>query len=1460
MSEAPRHERGQTLERLRERFTAVNTRSRTIRLNRCTRSGAFDLARLPRAGLAAELEALLERLGRSPDARVPLADQPGGTPERRALADDLAVLARRAHSDWLETGLRDLAVGWPLLEGRAADGTWLRSPVLLYPMWLETTTKGRARWEVRFQGPPVLNVSLAQTLRRLTGIKLTLDELLADDDDQVFAVDDPTWRGIGTCLTRLGLRLEPTPPLPPLRAFSPRTDAERDATEAGSVRLEHHLVLGRFPPSGSSIVGDYDELLEQPVSDAALGRAADLLGADEPVPTTTLEASEPSEASEATESSESTEAREATDAPLEGAEPEDERERGPAPGRPTSLAALASDSSQDELLRWLDSDAPGIVVQGPPGTGKSQLIANLLTAVIERGQRALVVCEKRAALDVVAERLTHVGLGEPLALVHDVAADRNAVCRSIAATLDAIDRAAAEPDEPPAPAPATQRVRTRLALTQEAFTTLTARPDGRPPLARLQELALDDPGHPLPDLREVAEGPTPEEAEGTLPRLESLARETEALAAPHPLAVRGDWSGLDDDGLGALRERVDAVRASLGRLAAVQGGVLTARESAALRQEVWSPADVVLGLLAAPDGRELARFSLFWTWTGGHATHGQWRQIMQVLEQALRQLHPVPYELVLEPRARLEEWIEQLGALARIAQGPGWRRILQPRFWRLRALPAEILDRCPSLVAERSSVDGSERALPVNVERLCREAIRWQELVASLPQDDPFLAFGFQGDPTEVADAIEELRVHHDSVRALHVLQQRLGARGAAYAELPRFEALGSLSAEPFVVAALADRERARLAEELRERVDALHRACAPRRSPAHASDLGRAVEAMVDQALDGAEGEALRRIDELRRAWSDAPEAARLDALLRAEPAWVRRFLRGWRRHASGAPPGDDARWALRRAWQALALEGRPRTVLEAALVDDELLRALADDVAQGRTEVATRVAAVHRARLAARRRDRSAAKALRQLGAQARKRRRRLTLRQLVEQFWDRGLADARPVWLCSPDSVAAMFPLRRDCFDLLIIDEASQCPVESAVPVALRARRVLVAGDEQQMPPSRFFQASHGVEDEDGAVLGSQSVLELARVAYPSTTLRWHYRSRHEALVAYSNRAFYGGRLITAARAERALAPQVEGLHFVRVEGRWQGQRNRIEAERVVDLVGDLLGRSVPGSTEPPSIGVITFNLAQAELIQERLETRARSEPALRRALARDRRRPAIEQLFVRNLENVQGDERDVIVFSPGYGPSEAGGPVHARFGPLSAVGGGKRLNVAITRARIGVWVVCSFDPDALDVSGTRHVGPRLLRGYLRYVRAAAEEREPDVAALLDEAGRLGAPGRGAALPTMATSRGPTLGARVRDELAAALRTRGLEVSIDHGLGARRIDLAVRASSTAPWALGIECTAMLSTTDPLTRDVYTQAFWRRLGWTTLRITPGMWLEEREAVLERITAQMGD
>jgi very-short-patch-repair endonuclease len=479
-----------------------------------------------------------------------------------------------------------------------------------------------------------------------------------------------------------------------------------------------------------------------------------------------------------------------------------------------------------------------------------------------------------------------------------------------------------------------------------------------------------------------------------------------------------------------------------------------------------------------------------------------------------------------------------------------------------------------------------------------------------------------------------------------------------------------------------------------------------------------------------------------------------------------------------------------------------------------------------------------------------------LKKLLAEVKKKRRQPTLRSLSEDFWEHGLSQALPVWLCSPESAASLFPPTAGLFDLVIFDEASQCPVEAAIPALVRARRAIVAGDDQQMPPSHFFQASAREDEDDeddSVVLASQSVLDLCRAAWPHLTLAWHYRSRDERLIAFSNAAFYGGKLTTAPRVGTAVDDDAasDGLHFTRVSGCWHQQQNHVEASAVVDLMVSLLCQP-----SPQSIGVVAFNQKQSELIETLVQQRLDVDEGFRRAWHSDGLRPTVEQSFIRNLENVQGDERDVIIVSPAYGPNERG-VLHARFGPLGQQGGDKRLNVAITRARRGLHVLCSFNPADLDVEQATWPGPRLFKAWLQAVQAAASGDDDGLDRALTLAARLGG-GHGVVDVVgggSGASASPAIGGIVIEQLASALVARGCRVQRALGLGRQRLDLAVGVVG-GPLTVGVDVSGFLSEHDALARDVYTPAFWARAGWRVLRVTPRAWATDAEQVIAAVIA----
>jgi hypothetical protein len=300
-------------------------------------------------------------------------------------------------------------------------------------------------------------------------------------------------------------------------------------------------------------------------------------------------------------------------------------------------------------------------------------------------------------------------------------------------------------------------------------------------------------------------------------------------------------------------------------------------------------------------------------------------------------------------------------------------------------------------------------------------------------------------------------------------------------------------------------------------------------------------------------------------------------------------------------------------------------------------------------------------------------------------------------------------------SPLSVSTFLDPSKVSFDLVIFDEASQVRPEDAIGPIMRARQVIVVGDSKQLPPTDFFRE---VNDEDEDVPDLESILDECSSSMPQRMLLWHYRSRQESLIAFSNRRFYSGRLVTFPSA--AVDREGLGVSFVQVpDGRYDRARTRKnlrEAEVVARLAIEHL-------TAHPneSLGVVAFSEAQQMAIIEELERCVTKRPVLAPLLSEE----GEDGFFVKNLENVQGDERDVMIFSVGYGRDE-NGRMSQNFGPLNKAGGERRLNVAITRARKHVKLVASMLPEDIESSAP---GAVALKEYLTYARAPDHEMAKD-----------------------------------------------------------------------------------------------------------------------------------
>jgi hypothetical protein len=447
-----------------------------------------------------------------------------------------------------------------------------------------------------------------------------------------------------------------------------------------------------------------------------------------------------------------------------------------------------------------------------------------------------------------------------------------------------------------------------------------------------------------------------------------------------------------------------------------------------------------------------------------------------------------------------------------------------------------------------------------------------------------------------------------------------------------------------------------------------------------------------------------------------------------------------------------------------------------------------------------------------------------------EAEKKSRHLPIRDLLSKTEDI-VQELKPCFMMSPLSVSQFLP-GSFSFDVVIFDEASQVLPSDAVNCIYRARQLIVAGDEKQLPPTAFFTQAIDESEDDEGLDDFESVLKLCKTSFASLPLTWHYRSKHENLIAYSNYRFYspdGSPLHTGALqtfpGARFEAPDLGVESFV-VNGvyrRGSTRDNPVEAEAVVDRV-------LHHRRQHPelSIGVVTFSSAQEDTITAAIDRRSVDEPLLRGLLENHDR---LTGFFVKNLENVQGDERDIIIFSVGYGPDE-NGKFNMSFGPLNPKGGWRRLNVAITRARMRVEVVSSFR--ASEMHETTSEGVRHLRGYLDF----AQRGLPALALELE-------------------SSGLDVESPFEADVLDVIRSWGYVVVPQVGTAGYRIDLGVRhPDRPGEYILGVECdgAAYHSAKAARDRDRLRASVLEGLGWQLHRIWGLSWYRDRDGQMNRL------
>ena len=1054
---------------------------------------------------------------------------------------------------------------------------------------------------------------------------------------------------------------------------------------------------------------------------------------------------------------------------------------------------LAADSSQLSAV-VASAGQHSFVLDGPPGTGKSQTIANMIAHNLALGRRVLFVAEKRAALDVVYRRLAEKGLGEFCLELHSSKASKVEVLKQLDRAWDVRDALSAEEWQREADRLQTLRSRLNqmvevlhrrwpngLSLHQAIGRVVRDHGPATPPLA--WSAGIEHDADQYAGLLDLAR------------RLGLNGAAARDLSGKFGVLKQTQWSNAwQAQIVSAARElpqALDALVSAAERVLALMYLPLPVTEVADLQQ-----LNELTGLLVECHGLNLSfAFAPDATARIEAARHAcqllaDYRELEESLslnyaDEACRR---VPVE------AMRSDWHEAEG-----------------KFWFFANLARK------KVATQLASVGGAAGLPDVPGDLLILERLQAQllELDGLAPELQSIPGWnGLASDSARTLKAVvlaESLRAR---LRSLVESPEQLIALRSAVARLV-IEANDMLGVGGQIAAALATLQQAVA------RYDA-------------------AARLFAELAATGSE--MLPNVAELR---ATCAAIAQLEGQLKAWCDWCR--VREQAGEAGLAPLAQALEQgslppsaieetfvtAYSRWFATVGIDAEPllRTFVAAEHMSDIATFNRLDD------ELATLTVRYIRAKLCGlipSKNDIAKNSGFAILKHELQKSRRHKPVRQLAIEMGD-ALNRLAPCMLMSPLSIAQFLPADQPPFDLVIFDEASQIAPWDAIGSIARGKQVIIAGDPRQMPPTNFFNRSANAEDDDTAEDMESILDECLGAGVPSHSLSWHYRSRHESLIAFSNHRYYDSSLITFPAAET----RASAVEWRRVEGvyaKGKGRCNQVEAEAIVQ-------ETVKRLTDPAfiaagySIGIITLNSDQQKLINDLMDAARQQYPQIEPFFQDSQTEPVV----VKNLETVQGDERDLIMLGIGYGPTEPGAPVMSmNFGPLNKDGGWRRLNVAITRSRREMLVFSSFDPSMIDLNRTNARAVRDLKHFIEFAqrgpRALAEAVQGSV-------GGYDSP--------------------FEEAVAQGLRRMGWQVVPQIGVSRFRIDLGiVHPDRPGDYLAGVECDGATyhSAATARDRDKVRGAILRGLGWSLLRLWSTDWWVDKEGALQRLHAELSD
>lgn len=1146
------------------------------------------------------------------------------------LSGRLKKLHRLDNFIFEERGGRDLYVGWPFVHGKFIDGTLARCPLLFFPVSLQTDHK---QWFLSPRRDVNVTFNKSFLLAYSYFNKVSLDEDLVERVFDDFDTDSTVFRTSLYELLRdskVEINFNQENFIDKLSSFTPYLKEKFEKKqETGRLKLLPEAVLGIFPQNGSYLVPDYLKLIErndlESIEDFFVSKSD--LQNDDPNYAYTHRIKEEQ-----------------------------------------TFAPFAIDAFQEEALKKVKGGA-SLVVQGPPGTGKSQLICNLVADFVARGKKVLVVCQKRAALDVVHKRLGEKDLTPFVALVHDFKNDRKFIYEQLASQVDRLDEYRQKNNSLDAIHLEREFLQTSRKIdqiTEELREFKNALYDEGECGRSVKQLYLTSDIHaPAISIKQEYKFFTYGKVDNFLRKMNFYVKYSQKFRdEAHPCVDRKSFSHYGAAELNRMKELVDQIvkysRSIADKSKEILGEPLSIEEC----QQMLERKPKVKEMFSLINDKVVYENFVHMAGFPDGDTDGTW---LTALERKLMECYKGPGAELSTPAA-------ELGRLqAALQRGRSARRnIFEWLRWKFFSKDKVFLSRIYVANALKANKQGLETLEVMTDNRLNLEhnltELKTREWIldppAAMSKIDLQNWFFYKrralnakvifGSMRPVAKIINPKNYSYEELKEL------TNKSFAALEGIPLVWAQWEIYFTPKQIKLIIHKED--FANQLKQSLQ---------------KDFDSLVE--FDRLLDALLPYERQLFDKLEE------KTGNFDFEL-----WKQIFENSlalnWIDHI-------ETKYPILRSISSLKFEALSQELQEAvhrksALCDQILLMK-----AREKTYSEVEYNRLHNPIT------------YRDLYHQVTKKKRIWPIRRLLMHMSAEAF-NLVPCWLTTPESASAIFKLE-EIFDLVIFDEASQCFVENGLPAMYRGQQVVVAGDDKQLRPNDLYRIRWEQEEgEEEATLEIDSLLNLARQHLEEVALQGHYRSRSLDLIDFSNQHFYKGKLRLVPHFDVMNNP-LPAISYEKVGGVWEKGRNLEEAERIVQLI-DELSRKHPEK----EIGVVTFNAVQQSCILDLLDE-----------YQRKKNRLLPESLFVKNIENVQGDERDIIIFAIGYAP-DAKGKMEMKFGSLNIEGGENRLNVAVTRAREKVIVVASILPHQLDVDHLRNEGPKLLRKYLEYAHQVSE----------------------------------------------------------------------------------------------------------------------------------------